>query len=99
MDYTPIFQAIITLVSVLITSFVIPWIKSRVDANNLEKFTMMVEIAVGAAEQIASNFGFDGEWKKKYVIDYLEKMNMKIDYDTLDNSIENAVLKLKAEIK
>lgn len=98
MDYTALFQAVISLVTVIITSFIIPWIKSKVEANKLQKFLEVVEIGVRAAEQIASNFGFDGAWKKSYVVDYLEKLNMKIDYDTLDNAIEYAVYNLKKEI-
>lgn len=99
MDYTPLFQAIISLIAVIISSFVIPWIKSKVDENRLQKFLEIVDIGVGAAEQIADNFGFDGAWKKAYVVDYLEKLNLHVDYDTLDNAIENAVLLLNAELK
>ena len=35
-----------------------------------------------------------GEQKKAYVLEYLNKKGITIDYDTLDNFIENAVLEL-----
>ncbi len=35
-----------------------------------------------------------GEQKKAYVLQYLNKKGFTLDYDTLDNLIENAVLVL-----
>lgn len=35
-----------------------------------------------------------GEQKKAYVLQYLNKKGITVDYDTLDNFIKNAVLKL-----
>ena len=35
-----------------------------------------------------------GEQKKTYVLQYLNKKGLTVDYDTLDNLIENAVLEL-----
>lgn len=98
MDYTPLFQALISLIAVIITSVFIPWIKAKVEKEKLNKFLEVVDIGVGAAEQIATVFGFDGAWKKSYVVDYLEKLNMHVDYDTLENAIENAVYQMKKEL-
>ena len=37
-------------------------------------------------------------WKKKeYVLEYLNKKGFTVDYDTIDNLIENAVLELNAK--
>ena len=36
-DLTPIMEAIIALVAAVITAFVIPWLKGKIDADKLEK--------------------------------------------------------------
>lgn len=38
-----------------------------------------------------------GKQKKAYVLEYLNKKGFTVDYDTIDNLIENAVLELNAE--
>jgi hypothetical protein len=38
-----------------------------------------------------------GKQKKEYVLEYLNKKGFTVDYDTIDNLIENAVLELNAE--
>jgi hypothetical protein len=55
-----------------------------------------VKIAVGAAEMIYTESGM-GPQKKAYVIEYLNKKGFTVDFDTLDNIIENAVLELNAD--
>ena len=93
-DLTTIFSAIITLVIALITTFLIPYIKSKTSAEQFDIIKSWVKIAVQAAEMIYTESGM-GNAKKTYVIEYLNSKGYKIDTKSLDNLIEAAVLELK----
>jgi len=93
-DITPIVQAVFALVGVLITSLLIPWIKSKTTAEQQEEIKQWVKIAVAAAEQIFVGQG-RGEEKKQWVLEFLAKYNLKVDMDAIDAMIEAAVWELK----
>ena len=48
-DLTPIVEAIVALVAAIITAFVIPWLKGKIDADKLEEIELWVTVAVEAA--------------------------------------------------
>ena len=56
-DLTPIMEAIIALVVAVITAFVIPWLKGKIDADKLEQIKLWVTVAVEAAEQLYNGTG------------------------------------------
>ena len=93
-DITPIVQAVFALVGVLITSLLIPWIRSKTTAEQQEEIKQWVKIAVAAAEQIFVGQG-RGEEKKQWVLEFLSKYNLKVDLDAIDALIEAAVWELK----
>lgn len=97
MDYTGIITAVITLITVILSSFVIPLIKQKCDSEKLKKWKEYVAIAVRAAEQIYS-VG-DGKTKKDYVFKYLFSKGIKFDTDTVNKMIESAVLLLHKEFR
>lgn len=88
-DLTPILQALIGLLAALITAKVIPWIKSRTNARQLENIATAARIAVLAAEQIYGS-GL-GDAKLQYATEALEKMGFSADFDLVRESIEAAV--------
>ena len=88
-----IVEALISLIAAVFTCVVIPLIRSKVTTAQFEKIKMYVGIAVKAAEQIYVGNG-RGTEKKQYVVEYLEKLGLKIDAETLDNLIEAAVFDL-----
>lgn len=92
-DMNQIVEALIGLIAAVITCVVIPLIRSKVTNAQFEKIKMYVGIAVKAAEQIYVGNGRGAE-KKKYVVEYLEKLGLKIDAETLDKLIEAAVFDL-----
>ena len=51
-DLTPLLQAIIGIASVLVTGFLIPWLKTRFSAEQLTKAQNWVQIGVYAAEKL-----------------------------------------------
>ena len=98
MDVTKIIEAIITLLVAVITAFVIPYIKSKLSANELAEIIKWVKIAVQAAEMIYKESGM-GKEKKKFVENFLTEHGIKVDIEQLDALIESAVLELKKEFE
>lgn len=96
MDYTQIISAVIALISALVSAFLIPWLKTKIDANKLQTIKTYVEIGVKAAEQLYA--ATNGEEKKAYVINFLAEHGIRFDVSTIDQLIEAAVLQLHHEL-
>lgn len=92
-DLTPIMEAVVALVAAVITAFVIPWLKGKIDTDKLEKIEMWVTVAVEAAEQLYVGSGRGAE-KKAYVVQFLQDRGFTLDPDSLDKLIEAAVFNL-----
>ncbi len=92
-DLTPIANAIIAVVAVAITVYLVPWIRNRTTAAQREEINAWVKIAVQAAEQIYRGSG-KGPERKQYVLDFLAQKNLKIELTELDKMIEAAVLEI-----
>jgi hypothetical protein len=95
-DLTDVVSAIITLILAVITSFLVPYLKTKIEANKFEKIKSWVKVAVEAAEMIYVGTG-RGEEKKNYVIQYLNSKGYTIDAESINNLIESAVLELKTK--
>lgn len=95
-DLTPIVNAVITLIAAIVTTFLIPWIKSKIDAAKLAQIIEWVGIAVRAAEQIYNESGM-GEKKKQYVLDFLADKGFTLDPNSINAMIEAAVKELNIE--
>lgn len=93
-DITSIVNAVIALLAAVVSTFLVPWIKGKVEAQKLEKIMDWVTIAVSAAEQIY-NKSVMGEEKKQYVLDFLEGKGLTVDINSVDAMIEAAVYGLK----
>ena len=96
MDYTQIISAVIALISALVSAFLIPWLKTKIDADKLQTIKTYEEIGVKAAEQLYA--ATDGEEKKAYVINFLAEHGIRFDVSTIDQLIEAAVLQLHHEL-
>ena len=92
-DITPIVEAIIGLVAVVITSIVIPYIRKKTTTEQQKELVAWVKIAVTAAEQIYAGVGRGAE-KKQYVLDWLDDRSITIDANKIDALIEAAVYDL-----
>lgn len=93
-DITSIVNAVIALLAAVVSTFLVPWIKGKVEAQKLEKIMDWVTIAVSAAEQIYNESGM-GEKKKQFVLDFLEGKGLMVDINSVDAMIEAAVYGLK----
>lgn len=97
-DYTLLFEGVLTILFAIVTMYVIPWIKTKVSAEELAEIIKWVKIAVQAAEMIYKESGM-GEAKKAYVKTFLEDKGIKYDERQIDSMIESAVLELKGQFK
>lgn len=92
-DFTPVLQAIVGLCAAIITTFVVPYIKSKTTKEQQTQINEWVRIAVSAAEQVYEGPG-KGDEKKAYVLTWLSNHGISIDEDKLDAMIEAAVYEL-----
>ena len=92
-DFTPVLQAVVGLCAAIITTFVVPYIKSKTTKEQQTQLNAWVKIAVSAAEQVYDGPG-EGDKKKAYVLTWLAGHGIAIDEDKLDAMIEAAVYEL-----
>lgn len=64
---------VIPILGAILTGFIVPFIKSKIDAQTLSDITMWVERAVKAAE-VLFDTPQSGEEKREYVINFIDKM-------------------------
>jgi len=103
-DLTQIILAIITLIGAVITKYLIPLLKSKLlnedsklSETQRKLIAIAIETAVGAAEQIYNSE--EGGKKKAYVKAVLQSQGFDVDTAAIDAAIEDAVLKLHAQLK
>lgn len=97
-DLTFVVQAIISLAVALITAFLIPYIRSKVKAEDYNNLAYWVGIAVQAAEQIYKDPKMGVE-KKKNVIAFLEGKGFTVNMDEIDKLIEATVFQINQKPK
>ena len=93
-DLTPIINAVIALTAALIAYYVIPWLTTEKEREDLLRW---VNIAVKAAEQIQKQT--DGPGRKSYVQSFLQSKGFDINDAAVDAAIEAAVLEMNQVIK
>lgn len=94
-NITPLCEAIITLAIMVITTFVVPYLKNKMGDQKYNKMKDWIKIGVQAAEMIFTESGL-GQKKKEYVLKFLEQKGYTID-ESIDNLVESAVLELKKD--
>lgn len=94
--------AIIPVLGVIITGFIIPFIKEKIGSEKLAKYEYWVTTAVQAAEMLYTESGMGAE-KKQYVVNFLNDMFNKnkivITEEQLNLLVEAAVKQMKLEEK
>lgn len=102
-DITQIVLAVIGLLSAVLTGFIIPWLKSKIDINTgkvtenqAAMLKLVINTAVKAAEQLYNSEA--GQEKKAYVVNLLKEQGIKVELPEIDAAIEAAVLELHRKI-
>lgn len=93
LDITPIVEAVITLLAIIISIVVIPYFKVKTNVQQRQNIANWVAIATNAAEQIYKGHGKGAE-KKAYVIKWLKNHGLTVDEKQLDAMIEAAVYEM-----
>lgn len=96
-DITPIIEVIIALIITVITSILIPYLKTKMTANQFSYLEGIVKTAVYAAEVLFAGDGRGAE-KREYVINYVEKIceQHKITFDA--NAVRQMIEKSWLEL-
>lgn len=96
--FLKIIGAIITIAVTLITGYLIPWLKSKINQTQLEKIDYYVRLAVRCADQIYT----EDQWaqKKIYVTNYItdvcnKTFNLTLTEKDINVLIEGAVNDLR----
>lgn len=97
MDMTQVLESVITIAMAVITAFVIPLLKKKLSAANMDTLSKWVEIGVLAAEQLLGSG--KGLAKKQYVSNFLTSKGYTVNSDEIDNMIEASVNKLTNQLK
>lgn len=96
MDITSIATTVIAIIGVVLTTFVVPWIKTKWSADKLSALSKTITTLVQAAEQIYG--AGTGQKKLDYVVAALAAKGITVDMDNVADStramIEAAVLQL-----
>ena len=94
-NLSPLFNGLIALAGVILTSYIIPLLKQSLSSKQLENVRLAVNTSVRAAEMLFSTE--QGEAKKKWVLDYLASQNIVVDEKQLNALIEEAVYELNKD--
>lgn len=98
LDLTEILEALITLLFVIATGYLIPFIKAKVSKDRLNEIMVWIKTAVHAAEQIYKGTS-RGREKKEYVLKFLKDKGIKLDEESIEMLIESTVLELNKAIE
>ena len=89
MDLTKIIVAVIGLLSTVMTAFLAPYLKAKIDNAKLENLGELARRFVLAAEQLIGPG--NGQQKKEKVQDWLKEKGYNVSLDEVDSAIEAAV--------
>lgn len=96
-NITQIAEAIITLICVVASMFIIPFLKTKCDVEQIAKIESVVVTCVRAAEQIGKTLELDGAAKKEMVVEWLESKGIVFD-EEINAFIEQAVYDMNAQL-
>lgn len=94
-DITVIIEIAVTVISAVLTGFLIPLVRSKMTNERKERLEFWLSVAVKAAEQLFRSKEKAGTQKKDYVISFLLSKGLVFDVDEVTVLIESEVYKLK----
>ena len=96
-DLTPVIEITVAILSALVTTFLIPYIRKKLSAEKFAELQKWVGVAVEAAEQIYGSK--TGKQKEEYVMAFLLSKGLGFDKEEVHNLIESEVYKLSQPAK
>lgn len=101
-DVTEVIVAIIGLVGVIISTWLIPYLKSKTTASRWDSIVSWAKVFVEGAELIYDGPAM-GKEKREHVMNALreecEQHHIKYSESEIRSALESAVLKMKASLK
>jgi len=97
MDITNVFTAFIALLLAVVSAFVIPWLRRKIAADDMDDLLIWVEIAVAAAQQLYHQA--DGEKRLQHALGVLADKGYDVNDEAVRNAVEAAVLKLHQQLE
>ena len=91
-----IIKLMITIAGLVITYYLVPFLKEKVGEQKFDETYNWVAIAVNAAEQIFNKPNM-GEMKKEYVLKFLNEKGVNLPEDDLDALIEAVVYEINRD--
>lgn len=92
-DLTQILELVLTVISICISTFLLPLLRSKANEQKQKKINNWVKIAVTAAQQLFTHE--QTAEKKEYVMNWLNQKDITFDTNKIDAMIEAAVYELK----
>lgn len=92
-----ILKFVLSIATILITSYIIPLIKQHIDDNKINKIEEYTELAVRCAEQIYTT----DQWKEKkkyvysYITDKVDEIGLNLNEEDIDLIVEGFVNAVK----
>lgn len=96
-DLTSIVEIVVALIGALIAAFVIPWLRTKLTAEDTKELLTWVQIAVSAAQQLYHQL--DGNERLEYALAILENKGYNIDSAVVRSAVEAEVLKLHQQLE
>jgi len=92
--FLTIVGAILTIIVTIVSAYVIPYIKQKITAEDMETINYYIQLAVKCADQIYTKDEY--KQKKEYVVNYIckvidEKLHIKLTEQDVDTLIEGIV--------
>ena len=96
-----ILKIVISVAVALISAYLVPFIKNKLQEDKYSQLVVMVHTAVQAAEQTigSGNGAVKKDEVMSFVTDYMNRVGIKITEEQLDQLVESAVFQMNLEIK
>ena len=94
---TVLIKALVAVLSVVITVYIVPWIKGKIGEDKYAEILSIIKYAVRCAEQYYTPEQNEEkkEFVKSYIIDKATEIGLKMSVEDLDMLIEGIVNEVK----
>lgn len=97
-DMTQVFLGVISLITIIITSIVVPWIKSKTTTSQQDTVRTLATVAVYAAQQLFTNNDEKKTYALQQVSESLKKYHINLTSDEISTYIEAALKDIKTSL-
>lgn len=96
-NLTPLVEAVIAVLAMVISTYLIPWLKVRMSNEQLEKVYAIVDVGVYAAEKLYG--AGHGDDKLAYVKEFLAARGVELDTAQLKVFVDSAIKRMEQSEK